>query len=497
MTCLTFALLYFSLAAKSVQVKPKTKQFQSKTHLLSHFVVVFLYCMYHIPTMNQPTPPRKAVIDILCAWENSGKPVDLFFTREATSLAHHDRAMVKTILYGVLRQRDYLDHIIGRFSSHPLSKMKPLTLNTLRVGVFQLLLLDRIPESAAVNETVRALKKARQPQWLVRFVNGVLRNVARQKQKLPAPNDLDHGAESILNHPKWLHERWLNHFGRDTMVQICRCNNQEPPLTLKVNSGQTDRTSFSKLLTAAGIQHRPGRYSPDSLVITGHSGPVDRLPGYDQGLFQVQDEAAQLATLLFPPFSKGQRILDGCAGLGGKTSNLAQMLTNGNHLIAVEPDARRCRLLRDNLKRLRLDHKVDIRETNLQRFAQSAPELFEAILIDAPCSGTGVIRRQPDIRWNRQQRDLQGYQALQIDLLVQAASLLLPGGRLVYATCSLEQEENQEVIEAFIRLQPAFRVVSAVALLPEAADELVDHTGYFRSHPANGLDGFFGCALSS
>lgn len=450
-----------------------------------------------MPTKRQLTPPRKAVIDILCAWEDSGKPIDLFFNREANSLERQDRGMVKSILYGVLRQRDYLDHIIGRFSSHPLNKMKPLTLNTLRVGAFQLLFLDRIPESAAVNETVQALKKARQPQWLVRFVNGMLRNIARQREKLTVPDSLEPGAEPILNHPKWLCDRWLNEFGQQTMEEICRWNNTEPPLTVRVNTGQTDLASFSKLLTAAGIDHQPGRYSPNSLVITTHTGPVDRLPGYKQGLFQVQDEAAQLATLLFSPFLKGQRILDCCAGLGGKTSNLAQLLTNDNQLIAVEPDARRCRLLRDNLERLRLEHRVDIRETDLQRFAHSSPQPFDAILIDAPCSGTGVIRRQPDIRWNRQQTDLQDYQALQVDLLVQAAALLAPGGRLVYATCSLEQEENQEVINKFLHLHSGCKVVNAATLLPEAAGALVDDSGFFRPHPAKGLDGFFGCALCS
>lgn len=439
--------------------------------------------------------PRKAVIDILCAWEVSGKPVDLFFNREAALLPAQDRGMVKTILYGVLRQRDYLDHIISRFSSHPLNKMKALTLNTLRVGVFQLLLLDRVPESAAVNETVRALKKSRQPQWLVRFVNGVLRNVARQKEKLPSPDTLARGTKPILNHPKWLQDRWQGQFSSETMEQICRYNNCEPPLTLRVNRNKTDRDSFSRLLTAASIAHQPGRYSPNSLTIKDHTGPVDRLPGYDQGLFQVQDEAAQLATLLFPPFSRGQRILDGCAGLGGKTCGLAQLLNSSSQLIAVEPDSRRTRLLRDNLTRLQLNALVDIRENTLQQFAQNSPDPFDAILIDAPCSGTGVIRRQPDIRWNRKPEDLPAYQALQLDLLDLAASLLAPGGSLVYATCSLEQEENQEVIHKFLTIHPRFRVINAADRLPGEARTLVDEAGYFRPHPANGLDGFFGCAL--
>lgn len=449
-----------------------------------------------MPKKIEQTQPRKAVIDILCAWEDSGKPVDPFFNREAALLSPQDRGMVKTILYGVLRQRDYLDHIINRFSSHPLNKMKALTLNTLRVGVFQLLLLDRIPESAAVNETVRALKKSRQPQWLVRFVNGVLRNIARQKDKLPGPDTLADGTKAILNHPQWLKDRWQNHFGPETMEQICRNNNLEPPLTLRINTEQTDRASFSRLLTEKSVSHQPGRYCQNSLIIKNHTGPVDRLPGYDQGLFHVQDEAAQLATLLFPPFSRGQRILDGCAGLGGKTCSLAQLLSSSNQLIAVEPDSRRTRLLHDNLKRLQLDSMVDKRETTLQQFAQSSPDPFDAILIDAPCSGTGVIRRQPDIRWNRKPEDLQDYQTLQLDLLSLAASLLVPGGSLVYATCSLEQEENTEVIDKFLTLQPHFKVVNAADRLPRAARVLVDDSGYFRSHPANGLDGFFGCALS-
>ncbi len=423
------------------------------------------------------------------------KPVDLHFNRLTTGLDPRDRGFAKSLVYGVLRHRQYLDWTIQRFSKHPLAKMKPRTLVTLEVGVLQILLLDRIPGSAAVNATVDTLKRAKQPRWLLGFVNGVLRTISRQAQQLEQEEEARDQGRPILNHPQWLIARWQQQFGLQQATAICRVNNRPPLLTLRVNSRRSDRTELLQSFLEQGLEARSCPHSPLGISLANYSGQITDLPGFTQGSFVVQDESAQLASLLLGPLDRGPRILDGCAGLGGKTSHLAQAMGREGMVVAVEPEARRFQLLGENLDRLGLAARTTLIQATLEEFALGQPQPFEAILLDAPCSGSGVIRRQPDIRWSRQPGDLARYQQTQLALLTTCAGLLGAKGRLVYATCSLEPEENQEVIALFLKEQPDFRLEDARTYLPVSAHALVDEQGFFRPAPAPDHDGFFAAAL--
>ncbi len=326
--------------------------------------------------------------------------------------------------------------------------------------------MSRIPESAAVNATVNTLKAAGQPGWLVGFVNGLLRAVARERATLPSPEVLAAAEPPLLDHPDWLVACWRARHGDVLAREICRCNNTEPPLTLRTNTRRTGRALLRARLAQSGIVVENGRYSPAALVVPAFPGAVTALPGYAEGLFQVQDEAAQLGQPAVTPLPARCRVLDGCAGVGGKTSHLAELLPTGGTLVAVEPDRRRYGLLRENLARLGLGGSVDALRTDLAQFAATRPAPFDAILIDAPCSGTGVIRRHPDIRWNRQPEDLATHRQDQLQLLAIAARLLKPGGVLVYATCSLEPEENEEVVVDFLAHHPDFGLEPAAPCCP-------------------------------
>ncbi|MGD9947197.1 MAG: 16S rRNA (cytosine(967)-C(5))-methyltransferase RsmB [Desulfobulbus sp.] len=442
-----------------------------------------------------PISPRAAAVEVLCLWATTHNSIDLLFHSAIEQVADIDRGLVKTLVYGVLRQKEYLDQIIRRFSKHPLRKMKPRTLMTLRIGVYQLLFLSRIPESAAVNTTVNTLKSSGQPSWLIGFANGILRNVARTRANLPGHQQLAEAEPPILNHPTWLVDRWREAFGEAKARAICTCNNSEPPLTLRVNQRRTSRPALREMMEKSGIQSVPGFFSPLALTIENYPGSISSLPGYGDGLFQIQDEAPQLASFLVGKLPDRCRVLDGCAGLGGKTSHLVEMLPPGGTVVAVEPDSRRYRLLRENLLRLGQRESVIAVRSDLQSYAGTRPELFDAIFIDAPCSGTGVIRRQPDIRWNRRPEDFVQYQQTQVHLLEVAARLLKPGGALVYATCSLEPEENQGVMDIFFARCPRFALDPLTPYLPENAQRLVDDLGCFRPNPADGLDGFFAARL--
>ena len=444
---------------------------------------------------SPPVSPRAAAVEVLCLWATTHNSADLLFQSNIEQVADIDRGLVKTLVYGVLRQKEYLDHIIRRFSKHPLRKMKPRTLMTLRIGVYQLLFLSRIPESAAVNTTVNTLKSSGQPSWLIGFANGILRNVARNKASLPTSLQMAAAEPPILNHPSWLIERWQEAFGEARVREICTCNNSEPPLTLRVNRRRSSRPALKEMMEKSGIKAVAGCFSPQSLIIDNFPGSIVSLPGYAEGLFQIQDEAAQMASLFLGPLPDRARVLDGCAGLGGKTSHLVEMLPPGGCVVAVEPDSRRYRLLRENLLRLGQRESVIAIRSDLQHFAATHPEHFDAILIDAPCSGTGVIRRQPDIRWNRRPEDLLQYQQAQVHLLEIAATLLKPNGVLVYATCSLEPEENSGVIARFIARCPQFSSDPVGPYIPETGQRLVDDQGFFHPNPADGLDGFFAARL--
>lgn len=443
------------------------------------------------------TTSRGSAIACLVEWAESGKPAQWVIDKgiHNTSLKNEDRQLAVRLVMGVIRRQQYLDIILSRFSKTPLRKMKPLTRATLRVGIYQLCFLDRIPDSAAVNETVKAFKKARQPGWLVRFVNGTLRSVARKKNSLPAPDSAGPGNTEVLEHPAWLTERWQRKFGRDRMLDICRMNSREPELCLQVNPTRVSREQLARQLTLAGIDVRVGRYSPESLVLTGFHGSVTALPGFTEGKFQVQDQAAYLCSKLFGPLREKGRYLDACAGLGGKTCALSFFLPPGAVLDAVEPDPRRSRLLVENLQRMGFDSRVRIFQQDLQSFASSGEVRYDGILVDAPCSGTGVIRKHPDIRWNRTENDLAVNRKTQGELLQIAGSLLAPGGTLVYATCSLEPEENEQVVDLFLAENTEYVLTDTRVYLPESAGALVNDAGMFSPVPSEEIEGFFAARM--
>ncbi len=452
-----------------------------------------------MPTTNLPHTPRSMAVAILLQGEKTGAPIDQLRDEE---LRRHrqtdsrDRRLVMALVYGVLRWQRYLDWVLAAHANHPLHKMKPLTLQALRVALFQTLFMDRIPDSAAINETIKILHSARQPRWLTGFVNALLRAISAKKNSLPLPSDEVNVPWRVgLSHPDWLLDRWQDRYGHDATVRICQLNNTPPSLVLRLNPARSNARNFLAAMTQAGIDAQPGAMVPDSVVLQGALPAVEELPGYAEGQFMVQDQGAQLIPLLFGAPLVGP-VLDGCAGLGGKTSHLASLLPAGSRLMAVEPHAARIVRLRENLTRLGYLDRVKIIPATLAQYANDCQEHFQTILLDVPCSGLGVIRRHPEIRWHRQPADLTRYQAMQSELLDIAAPLLAAGGVLVYATCSTEPEENEEAIDRFLEHHPDFALSPCALALPPVARVFLDGRGFFRTIPnLSGTDGFFAARL--
>ncbi|MBA3006753.1 MAG: 16S rRNA (cytosine(967)-C(5))-methyltransferase RsmB [Desulfocapsa sp.] len=455
--------------------------------------------MAALPKSQQKTArtARFAAIETLCRLERTHLPASVLFDKVAVEceLIGSERHLAMNLIYGVLRQRHALESLLQSLCRQPLSRIKPFVRQALLIGLYQIFFLDRIPESAAVNESVKALQTAHLPKNLQGFVNGVLRESLRQKQTLTTQSRKDSTGAPFLNHPDWLIRRWQERYGQDEMQRICASNNQQSPLILLVNTCAISRVQLMADIEQEGIAVQPGTYSQDTLILPDFHGAVSRLPGFSQGHFQVQDEGAGLLTLLLTPIVKNGHYLDACAGLGGKTGNLVQLCADSNATIAaVEPEAQRQQKFRENMQRLHQGAPVTLYSMDLLHFSQDCDLRFDGILVDAPCSGTGVTGRHPDIRWNRQEGDLVRYQQNQLVLLEQAAEILAPKGILVYATCSLEPEENEEVITLFLDRNPDFMMEDCTPFLPQAARHLV-RDGFFAPLPGPAIDGFFGARL--
>jgi 16S rRNA (cytosine967-C5)-methyltransferase len=284
--------------------------------------------------------------------------------------------------------------------------------------------------------------------------------------------------------------RWLSRFGPEKTETVLRENNCPAPLVVRTNTRRTTREKLRASLESEGAVVRETNYSAAGLEI--QSGPgLQTLSAYQQGLFIVQDEAAQLAGLLLCP-KPGERVLDACAAPGGKATHLAEMMENEGALVALESDGKRVLRIRENSDRLGLT----IIRAVVGDASSYAEGRFDKILVDAPCSGLGVLRRRPDGRWTKNEKSLPELQALQKRILANCAKLLDPAGALVYATCTTEPEENEDVINGFLAAHPDFSLDDARPFLPPAAAGLVDVQGFFRTFPGEpGLDGFFGARL--
>ncbi len=450
---------------------------------------------------KQPKTARFTTAEILCQLYKNRTPLKPLFDKEVHKyqLATNERNLTMQLVYGVLRKRQFLDRILAILSKTPLKKLDSFIHQALACGLYQIFFLERIPDSAAVNEAVNSCKTKKIHKRLHGFVNGILRQAIREKDQLLIQAARDKSGEKILNHPDWLLKRWRANFGPLKTEEFCNANNLEPTLIIRVNTASIDKESFCKTLTASDISHKPGRYSTDALVLPNYTGSITDIPGFHEGYFQVQDEAAQLATSLFEPVRENGFYLDGCAGLGGKTSHLLQFAHSSSLTVhAVEPETFRLKKLTENIARLFPALPDDQLITHQGSLLDISPAnqvpLFDGILIDAPCSGTGVTGRHPDIRWNREHKDILNHQKQQLALLTHGATLLASGGILVYATCSIEPEENREVINMFLESHGDFKITDCGINLPQSAKIFVKDN-FFCPLPSKDIDGFFAARL--
>lgn len=441
---------------------------------------------------------RKKALEVLTRWEKRGSTMDpLFdaFVMEDPLLTELDKAFVREIVYGVLRWRGRLDWIIAAYSRIKPSRLERAILAILRMGAYQILFMDRVPAAAAVDESVKLAKGLRKKEAAA-FVNGILRSIAEGRKEITYPdlrtNPIDYIA-AYYSHPAWLVNRWVEQIGREETIALCEANNRFPALTVRVNTLKGRREEVINQLHDEGIEASPTPFSPIGLRINTPPALATWGP-LQQGWLQVQDEAAQLVSLILAP-KPGQRVLDLCAAPGGKATHLAELMQNQGEIRAVDVSPAKLQIVQENCQRLGISIVKTLAQ-DATRPLPFSPGSFDSCLVDAPCSGLGTLRRHPEGKWRDRGADITRLQEMQNQILRQAVPHVKQGGVLVYSTCTLTSEENEGVIDTFLSEHPEFHLENAVRLLPPGCEALVDAQGYLCTFPhRHGTDGFFAARM--
>ncbi len=408
-----------------------------------------------------------------------------------------DRALLQALVFGVLRWQARLDWLIGQLSNRPGKKIDPLVNIILRLGLFQILFLDRIPDSAAVNTSVELAKKHRR-KWATGFINGMLRRTAAGQIKPVWPDrQQDPAAYLSAYHafPDWLISRWLDRWGYEETERLCAAVNTVPNITLRTNALRCSREDLLEDVQKEAKSVSLTTHCPEGISFSSPLRPIAQWPSFKKGWFQVQNEAAQCIAHLVSP-RPGQVVWDACAGLGTKTAHLAQLMENCGRILATDQSKGKLERLLLEMKRLGIGivgtHPVDL----LLSETLPGTEKFDRILLDAPCTGLGVLQRNPDGKWRNNTGAIHTNHCRQITMLEKVAARLKPKGRIIFAVCSFEPEENEEVIQGFLQKHPDFVIDQPRLDRVAGHEKLLTPKGFLRTFPhRHQMDGFFAAAL--
>lgn len=441
----------------------------------------------------KPNDARYGAYKILQRVEEGGyadRLIDGYLERNP-GMDSRDRGLLTELVYGLLRLRGRIDFALQQFSRQKLLRLEKNALLLLRLGAYQLLELDRIPPHAAVHATVELAHQVKMGR-VAGLVNGTLRALVREQDtiKWPTPEDLKAYLQHNCSLPPWLVKELLRQFPNVDSQALGEAFTKAAPVSLRTNTLKTDRETLLAALAEAGHMARPCRYSAEGVIVEKRASQP--LPGDRDGWYQVQDEASMLMAHLLDPQPR-DRILDSCAAPGGKTTHIAAMTNNQAEIIALEKYPQRVELINQGANRLGAQN-IEARCWDLTEQPEFLePESFDRILVDAPCSGLGVLRRNPESRWNRRPTSIKELVELQRTILNQVAPLLRPGGHLLYSVCTFTSAETDAVTHNFLASQPAFKQEDFRTFLPTEWQELTTEKGCVRTlpHRHDGMDAFF------
>jgi 16S rRNA (cytosine967-C5)-methyltransferase len=437
------------------------------------------------------TGARPTAVKILNHVERSDAYLDKLLDVELKSsdLSNVDKSLLAEIVHGVIRWQGRLDWVLNKYTYGNFSKSEINVKNTLRCALYQIMFLERIPHYAIVNEAVEFAKRLRGDK-MANMVNAVLRTVLRNLDNIHYPSLTDDPLQYLsifYAHPVWMVKRWLKRFTPSDVEKLLAANNEVPPITLRINKLKIQPAEFLTLLDSQGIQYQGSAYI-DYFVRVKSLSRIGQLDAFQQGHFTVQDESAALPVLLLAP-KPGDRVIDLCAAPGGKTTLIGELMHNEGEIIAVDKYEYKLNLVKTSCERLGIKN-VSLALSDATEF-ETTPAV--KVLVDAPCSGLGVLRKKPDIKWKRLPEEIGQLADLQERLLGRAAALVAPGGTLVYSTCTTEPEENENVVRRFLAAHPEFAI--------DAASHYVSHSvvsddGFVITFPhTHQIDGSFAARL--
>lgn len=440
---------------------------------------------------------REVALDILLQIEKNQAYSNLLLNQsiKSANLNDKDIGLLTEIVYGTIQRRNTLDYFLTSFVKKGLTKLDAWVLVLLRLSLYQVVYLDRVPDRAVVHEAVEIAKR-RGHKGISSMVNGTLRSFLREGT--PSIANIEDPIQKMsieLSHPVWLVQGWIDQFGYEKTKQICEINSVPPFVTARVN--QTicqDRNEVIKRLAEEGVTAEVGDLSADAIkIIKGHL-PSTKL--YKEGWLTIQDESSMLVARALDPNSS-DKVLDSCAAPGGKTTHLAEIMNGEGEIIALDLHEHKVSLINEQATRLKLRNIQTKAKDSRKAGELFARESFDCILVDAPCSGLGVIRRKPDIKWQKNAEDIDKVAIIQYDILKSIAPLLKKGGRLVYSTCTIDAKENEHVVKKFLDEHADFTIDhSLVERLPEKVQSLCND-GMVQLIPSDfHTDGFFIASLT-
>lgn len=410
------------------------------------------------------------------------------------NLPIQERAFCTKLIFGVTKYKKAIDYVLGAFSSRPVQNMDPIVKNTLRLGVYQILYMREIPDYAAVNESVTLVKSLGHP-GKAKFVNAVLRSVSRKTDAIIFPDPSRDWVSHIAvkySHPEWLVSRWIKRFGPEGTINLCLENNKEARIVVRTNTLKITREDLIKELDQQGFGPYPSNLVDEGIELR-NAGGLFNTGLYLEGFFFVQGTASMLVSHVLSP-EPGDEILDLTAAPGSKTTHIAELIGDKGRIVACDMHEHRLALIKDNAERLGLSSVEFIRCDSRRLPKDIKATKFDKVLLDAPCSGTGVLRKKADLRWRRIKNDINHIVTLQTGLLESAANQVKPGGILVYSTCSIEPEENEVLISDFLSRHPEFSYDYSQPFLPSGFKKAFQEQGrpYVITYPhIHGTDGFF------
>ena len=434
---------------------------------------------------------REIALGVLLAVDMEGAYSNIALNKHIdSSISRLDENLIRELVYGVLENRMYLDWIIKKFSKIKVSKIEPKVLEILRLGVYQIVFMDKIPDSAAVNESVKIAKK-NSHKGTSGFVNAILRNVSREKDNIREikVNNICDYISIKYSHPSWLVKKFICDYGEEFTENLCKANNEKPSLNIRVNTLRISRENLIKVLEERGFIVSDTKYAFDGLIIE-NPNRITETEEFKNGYFIIQDESSMLVSQVMNP-REGSFVLDICSAPGGKTTHMAQKMNNNGKIVARDVYEHKLKLIDDNSKRL----GINIIETQMfdaLKLDASLVSKADYCLVDAPCSGFGLIRRRPEIKWNRKEDDIKNIINMQYNILENGSKYVKDGGILIYSTCTILKEENVELVKSFLDNNKEFQLVGFNDLLKSGDKMETAKEGFLQLYPhIHKTDGFF------